>query len=109
MGGKPPEIRDPRVTFIKGIFQESLPVFLNTFVPKNRLVINCDADLYTSTLYLLSTLNHLLSPGQIVVFDEFSTVYEFKAFRDFSRAFHRKYRLLASSDQFCERAALEFV
>ena len=108
-GGKPPEMQDTRVTFIKGVFQQTLPVFLKTYVPRNRLVINCDADLYTSTLYLLSTLNHLLSPGQIVIFDEFSTVYEFKAFRDFSGAFHRKYRLLASSDQFCERAALEFV
>jgi hypothetical protein len=28
MGGKPPEIRDPRVNFIKGIFQESLPIAL---------------------------------------------------------------------------------
>ena len=43
------------------------------------------------------------------VFDEFSTVYEFKAFRDFARAFHRESRLLASSDQFCDRAAVDFV
>jgi len=108
-GGRPPHIHDPRVKFIKGIFQETLPDFLKTFTPKNRLVINCDADLYTSTLYLLVTLNYLLGPGQIVIFDEFSTVYEFKAFRDFTRSFRRKYELLASADRFCERAAMEFV
>jgi O-methyltransferase len=108
-GGMPPDIHDPRVKFTKGLFQETLPDFLKTFTPKNRLVINCDADLYTSTLYLLATLSPLLGPGQIVIFDEFSTVYEFKAFRDFTASFLRKCKLLASAERFCERAAMEFV
>jgi hypothetical protein len=108
-GGKPPDIGDTRVRFIKGIFQESLPPFLTTFTPLNPLVINCDADLYSSTLYLLASLNHLLVPGHCVIFDEFSTVYEFKAFRDFAASFRRSYKLLASADRFCERAAIEFV
>ncbi len=108
-GGKPPELGDLRVTFIKGIFQETLPGFLNTFTPANRLVVNCDADLYTSTLYLLATLNHLLADGTTVIFDEFSTVHEFRAFRDFTTAFRRRYRLLASAGRFCERVAMEFV
>lgn len=108
-GGKPPELGDARVTFIKGIFQETLPGFLKGYTPAHRLVINCDADLYTSTLYLLVTLNHLLVRGTTVIFDEFSTVHEFRAFRDFTSAFRRRYRLLASSDRFCERVAVEFV
>jgi hypothetical protein len=108
-GGKPPDIHDPRVNFIKGLFQETLPGFLETFTPKNRLVINCDADLYTSTLYVLVSLNHLLVPGQIVILDDFSTVYEFRAFRDFTQSFRRKYKLLASSGRFYKRAAMEFV
>jgi hypothetical protein len=107
-GGKPPELGDARVTFIKGVFQDTLPGFLSGYTP-HRLVINCDADLYTSTLYLLVTLNHLLVGGTTVIFDEFSTVYEFRAFRDFTSSFRRKYRLLASADRFRERVAMEFV
>ena len=68
MEGKPPEIRDPRVTFITGIFQESLPVFLHTFVPKNRLVIKCDADLGgpdVSKAYLIALCGTLLQRMQL--------------------------------------------
>jgi hypothetical protein len=107
-GGKPPELGDARVTFVKGIFRDTLPGFLSGYTPAHRLVINCDADLYTSTLYLLVTLNHLLAAGTTVIFDEFSTVYEFRAFRDFVSSFRRKYRVLASADRFRERVAMEF-
>lgn len=108
-GGKPPEIDDPRVKFVKGLFQVTLPGFLESFTAKNRLVINCDADLYTSTLYVLASLNQLLVPGSIVIFDEFSTVHEFRAFRDFTQSFMRNYRLLAAAERFYLRVAMEFV
>jgi O-methyltransferase len=108
-GGKIPKINDPRVKFIKGLFQTTLPDFLKDFTAKSRLIINCDADLYTSTLYVLATLNHLIVPGSIVVFDEFSTMQEFRAFRDFTQSFMRNYKLLAVAERFYLRAAIEFV
>lgn len=106
-GGSPPEIDDPRVSFIKGLFQETLPDFLKSFQPRNGLVVHCDADLYTSTLYTLACLNHLMVEGTIVIFDEFSTVHEFRAFRDYTQSFLRDYRLLATAERFFLRVAIE--
>ena len=70
--GMIPQIDDPRVSFNKGWFQDSLPLFLETFDSRNRLLIHCDADLYTSTLFVLCTLHNRLKPGSLIVFDEFS-------------------------------------
>jgi O-methyltransferase len=107
--GKIPEINDPRVQFIKGLFQTTLPDFLKSFTVNNQLIINCDADLYTSTLYVLASLNPFMVPGTIVIFDEFFTVHEFRAFRDFTQSFMRNYRLLATAERFYLRVAMEFI
>ena len=107
--GKIPEIDDPRVQFIKGLFQTTLTDFLKSLTVNNQLIINCDADLYTSTLYVLASLNQFMVPGTIVIFDEFSTVHEFRAFRDFTQSFMRNYRLLATAERFYLRVAMEFV
>ncbi|MBI3737534.1 MAG: macrocin O-methyltransferase [Chloroflexi bacterium] len=107
--GKLPDIHDPRVKFFKGVFQNTLPGFLKDFTAQNRLVINCDADLYTSTLYVLASLNHLIVPGTIVLFDELSSMQEFRAFRDYSQSFMRRYKVLAASEPFYLRVAVEFL
>lgn len=107
--GKIPKIDDSRVKFSKGLFQTTLPGFLDNFTIQNRLIINCDADLYTSTLYVLATMNYLIVPGSIIIFDEFSTMEEFKAFRDFTKSFKRNYKSLATADRFFLRTAIEFV
>lgn len=107
LGGHPPDLSDRRVQFVKGIFQQTLPGFLATFQPQNRLVIHCDADLYSSTLYVLTSLNALLVPGTIVLFDQFSSVtHEFKAFNDFTQAFMRNYRVLAACEPFYAKVAI---
>ncbi len=108
-GGKIPELNDPRVKFIKGCFQTTLPDFLKSFSIGNPLVINCDADLYTSTLFVLASMNPFMAPGSIVIFDEFSTVHEFRAFRDYTQSFMRNYNLLAAAERFYLRVAIEFV
>ncbi len=58
--GKVPEIADGRVQFIVGWFQNSLPGFLSSYKPKNRILIHNDSDLFSSTLYCLSVLNPLI-------------------------------------------------
>ncbi len=67
--GKTPDISDPRVQFVVGCFQHSLPGFLHSYEPNNRLLIHIDSDLYSSSLYCLTTMNHLMPPGTLVIFE----------------------------------------
>src|SRR5262249_1498951 len=90
LGGGAPQIDDGRVTFVKGWFQNTLPGFLNQFTPRSRLVVHNDSDLYSSTLFTLVTLDRLLVPGAILIFDDFSmATHVFRAFADYRSAFRR--------------------
>src|SRR5206468_1901540 len=81
-GGSPPQIMDPRVTFYKGWFEQTLPKYS---APKRDVVIvNMDADLYSSTIFVLRSLKELIRPGTYLYFDEFGTFgHEERAFREF--------------------------
>ena len=72
--GQIPAINDPRVSFVKGWFQDSLPSELDRLRELARgrhLVVHFDADLYSSTLYLLFALE-ALGQRYTFIFDEFS-------------------------------------
>jgi len=98
LNGLTPDIPDERVKFIKGWFQDSLPGFLETFVPKSRLVVHNDSDLHSSTIYVLTKLDDLLVAGSIVIFDEFgSALHEFRAWHDYLRAYRRKAKAIAGT------------
>jgi O-methyltransferase len=104
-----PDIKDDRVSFVKGWFQDSLPTFLKSHESKNRLVIHLDADLYSSTLFSLATLNTIIQPGTIIIFDEFlNIIHEYKALIDYEQSFLRKYKLLAYTDGYF-RVAIEVI
>ena len=110
VGGVIPDIRDSRVSFIKGYFQESIQPFLRSFAAANRLVVHCDADLYASTLFVLVRLDPILKPGDLILFDEFSSVSnEYRAFRDYAASHLRKYRLVAACEPLYWRAAIEML
>jgi len=109
--GVVPAIADERLAFVKGYFQDTLPEFLTTWCggsPGRRIILHCDADLYSSTLYVLTTLNRFLVPGSILIFDEFSSVlHEFRAFSDFLTASRTRARGLATVGPFFSRVAVE--
>ena len=96
--GKSPIVDDSRVSFIKGLFQDTLPGFLENYNSNKVLVINIDADLYSSTLYVLTSAHKIIKKGTIIIFDEFSSVlHEFRAFEDYCQAYSVKFEVLASS------------
>lgn len=66
--GKIPNVGDARVHFHKGWFDQTLPVFC---LPEHaRLVVNLDADLYSSTISVLRTLAPNLRTGTLIYLDD---------------------------------------
>ena len=95
--GAIPDIKDPRCSFEVGLFQDTLPGFVARTSLSSRLVINLDADMFTSTLFVLTTLAPYLKSGDLIFFDEFSCpLDEFRAFEEFVRSFRVKYEVLAA-------------
>jgi O-methyltransferase len=98
--GKIPEIADPRLSFVTGWFQKSLRSFLISYRPQSQIVIHIDCDLYSSTLYCLTTLDPVISPGTLIVFDDFfDALHVYRALTDYCSAYMRQYRLLARSHE----------
>lgn len=103
--GHPPDIQDPRVSWNAGLFQDTLPGFLATFSSERRKLVHMDADLYSSTLYVLTMLAPHLRPGDILLFDEFGVpTHEFRAFTDFVSAYRLNYRVLGQVNNFLQVA-----
>lgn len=94
-GGRVPEIADARVSFVAGLFQQTLGGFLKTFTPKGTVVLHNDSDLYSATLYTLAMCDQVLPAGSIIIFDEFHCVpHEYRALIDWAAAYMRKYEVL---------------
>ena len=103
--GQTPKIDDSRVVFVKGLFQDSLPSFLDNYTSNKRKVIHMDADLYSSTLFVLTRLIPLLNKNDIIIFDEFGVpTHEFRAFSDIVSSYHLKYELLAAINNYLQIA-----
>ncbi len=95
--GLTPDIKEPRCSFEVGLFQDTLPGFVARTDLTGRLVVNLDADMFTSTLFVLTTLAPFLKPGDLIFFDEFSCpLDEFRAFEEFVRSFRVKYDAIAA-------------
>jgi hypothetical protein len=71
-GGALPKIDDSRVRFVRGWFQNTLPLFVRGLdKPDNiRTLVHYDADLYSSTMFILSSLWPVI-PDYWFLFDEF--------------------------------------
>jgi hypothetical protein len=83
--GTAPSAPDGRVKFVTGWFQNTVPEFLRANKLNGPVLVHFDADLYTSTLFLMTTLWHHI-PDYYFLFDEFVPS-EIVAMYDFVRAY----------------------
>ena len=98
--GRIPQIADHRVSFVAGWFQKTLRGFMASYHPRSQIVIHIDCDLYSSTLYCLTTLDPVITPGTLLVFDDFfDALHVYRALTDYCSAYVRQYRLLARSHE----------
>ena len=96
-----PVINDDRVKFHKGLFQDTLPDFVKTLDADRKKVILMDADLFTSTLYVLTMLAPSLKKGDIILFDQFNVpMHEFLAFQLFTSSFYLKFNLIGAANNY---------
>lgn len=94
--GQVPEIDDPRVQFFPGWFEQTLPDY--TLPAHDVLVLNFDADLYASTIFVLNALERAIVPGTYIYFDEFNhRCHELRAFREFTERTGTTYSLLGAT------------
>jgi hypothetical protein len=102
------KLEDERAHFVKGTFQETLCGFtaghqeeLKT-MPK---LIHLDADLFSSTLFVLSQLYPFLQKGDLILFDEFNVAnHEFLAYKIFTESFYVRMRPVGAQNNFYQTA-----
>lgn len=100
-GKKAPEISDTRGRFLQGLFQQTLPGFLPELDNSRRNIIMMDADLYSATLYVLTSLAPFLKKGDIIFFDEFAVpTHEYKAYADFVQSYYLDLELIAAANNY---------
>jgi len=86
----------------KGLFEETLPIFVDQ--QKKKLgFINIDCDLYSSTKTIFDAIDHLISRGTIIHFDEFYNFgswenHEFRAFMEYTTNYDRDFEYLGRTD-----------
>jgi|HubBroStandDraft_6_1064221.scaffolds.fasta_scaffold221196_3 hypothetical protein len=91
--GAIPQIDDIRVNFFKGWFDETLPKYKCPL--HDVLVINLDADLYSSTICVLKALRNEIVPGTYIYFDELNNRdHELRAFDEFINETGMKFSLV---------------
>ncbi len=110
--GKPPAFDDPRCSFEVGLFKDTLPAYLARHTWAGANVVHLDADLYSSTLYVLTTLWPALQKGDVLIFDDFCTLehptHVFRAFFDFFAAYQGPYEVIVTS-RYGHRVAIKLV
>lgn len=100
-----PQMDDPRCNFYQGLFQQTLPGFLKTFSSQAMKIIHMDADLYTSTAFVLTSISPVLRKGDIIIFDEFNVpMHEFKAFSEWASSYYIEYEVIGAVNNFYQIA-----
>jgi hypothetical protein len=96
VAGQPPRTDDPRASFVKGWFDETLKDY--EAPAHDRLLVNVDSDLYSSAVTVLNWAKPLLKVGDFVYFDEFyDRAHEGRAFEEFVKETGYRFEVLAGT------------
>jgi hypothetical protein len=71
LGGVVPKVEDPRAILIEGWFKDTWDELYKHIAGRDHLLVNQDADIYSSTLFTLARMELLRKP-YITIFDEFT-------------------------------------
>lgn len=110
MSSDVPKTEDSRGEFVKGLFQATLLDFLRNNLkyahedaPKK--IIHLDADLYSSTVFVLTSLAPYLKAGDIIFFDEFNVPnHEYAAWELFVSTYYVDYEVLGAVNNYYQVA-----
>ena len=95
-----PQFDDLRVELIEGTFEETLPSWVGSHAEPLAFVF-IDCDLYSSTETIFTYLHHLITPGTLIVFDEYHVPEldsdEMTAFLAYAHAHEVAYTYLAKA------------
>jgi len=104
-----PKMDDARVTFIKGLFQDTLHDFLKNFNPRSKLVIFINLNKHHDALFCLSQLDPILTEGSLIMFDQFGNLQqEFIAFHNYLKSHKRDFRFVCQSESW-RKATVELL
>ncbi len=93
--GRIPSVPDHRVSFIKGWFQNTYDELHAQIADRDNFVIHYDADVYSSTLFVLTKIDGLRR-DYVAIFDEF-TGHETRALYNYIQAYNAKVTFLAKT------------
>lgn len=105
-----PQVDDKRATFVKGLFQVTLIDFLHkTYADRTaktpKKIIHLDADLYSSTVFVLTSIAPYLNEGDVILFDEFNVPnHEYAAWELFAASYYVDYEVLGAVNNYFQVA-----
>lgn len=72
------------ITLIPGLFQNTLPIFVNKYKKNKISFMHIDCDLYSSTKCIFDNTKNMIADGTIIAFDEIYN-YEYNGDKDYWR------------------------
>ncbi len=100
--GELPYTEDIRCGFKKGLFSDTLPGFDLSPYKGLKKIIHLDADLYSSTLFVLAELRNNINKDDIIILDDYFSPakmdHEFKALEDFIKAYPMRFETVAKTN-----------
>lgn len=101
-----PKVND-NVVLVKGFYDQSVEPWIEETNLSQVKFLHVDSDLYSSAIFILTTLNKYLVPGTVIVFDEMHpwggkrydmwADHEYRALKEWVETFDREFEIVSRS------------